>query len=91
MVELRRKGHTRISEENGNTRVSLWDTDIVRANKREIELNSGGWYTPTTKRRMNQASEELGLGYNVYQEDKEWFVSHRGQTRKFKSGMRLNR
>lgn len=39
-----------------------------------IELNTGGWRTATTKLRMNQASNQFGLGYCVYQKDFDWYV-----------------
>jgi len=40
-----------------------------------ITLNNGGWRTNTTKLRMNQAANQYGLGYQVYQKDFSWFVS----------------
>ena len=44
-------------------------------NDRYVILNTGGWYTDTTKRRMNQASRQYKLGYVVYQSDFTWYVS----------------
>lgn len=40
-----------------------------------IELDSGGWRTATTKLRMNQFAHQYGLGFGVYQEKGEWYVS----------------
>jgi len=39
-----------------------------------ITLNSGGWKTVTTKRRMNQALRQWGTGYYVHQVKGEWLV-----------------
>ena len=39
-----------------------------------VILNNGGWDTATTKTRMNQASNEYGLGFQVFQKDFDWFV-----------------
>ena len=60
--------------------VRYWNTDIVKFNNERIILNTGGWSTVTTKLRMNQASNQFGLGYNVYQKDFNWFVEYQGKT-----------
>ena len=60
--------------------VRYWSTDIVRFNNERIILNTGGWSTVTTKLRMNQASNQFNLGYNVYQKDFNWFVEYQGKT-----------
>ena len=54
--------------------VRYWNTDIVKITKDSIMLDNGGFYTATTKRRMNQASLQFGLGFNVFQKDYQWFV-----------------
>ena len=40
-----------------------------------IVLDTGGWKTATTKLRMNQAFNQLGLRFGVYQEKGQWWVS----------------
>lgn len=67
---------------------------VTRAMFREawVILNSGGWRTVTTKTRMNQAANQFGLGYGVYQRKGEWFVdTPDGQTLEFKDGMMIDR
>ena len=55
--------------------VTYHNTIVVKVvNDRFVILNTGGWYTTTTKRRMNQASKQYGLGYIVYQADFVWYV-----------------
>ena len=54
-----------------------------------ICLNSGGWRTNTTKTAMNQASNQDGLGFGVYQKNYEWFVSFGGQELPFSENMIL--
>jgi len=54
-----------------------------------IVLDSGRWKTATTKRAMNQASSEAGLGFRVYAKAREWFVSYKGAELEFVDGMRL--
>lgn len=57
-----------------------------------ITLDSGGWQTVTTKRKMNQASRQFALGYSVYQRNYKWFVDlPNGETVPFEDGMSFNR
>jgi hypothetical protein len=37
-------------------------------------LNSGGWRTATTKKRMNQYAEMMGFSWRVRQIDFDWFI-----------------
>ena len=70
------KNNTTIKSADGWTVVTLHGTDVVKFNDKEIILNTGGWKTVTTKARMNQVSNQFGLGYSVYQEDGTWYVCH---------------
>jgi len=63
--------------------VSYHNTDVVKWNDSTIILHTGGWRTNTTKVRMNQASNQFNLGYQVYQKDYNWFVTYRGTTYEF--------
>jgi len=55
--------------------VCYHSTEVVKViNDRYVVLKSGGWLTPTTKRRMNQASEQYQLNYLVYQRGFVWYV-----------------
>jgi hypothetical protein len=56
-----------------STRIVSWDGQTVT-------LNSGGWQTVTTKRKMVQAATQFGLGYTVYQRNHEWFVCRLGRS-----------
>ena len=66
-------------------------TQIVVWDQAGIKLNSDGWRTVTTKRKMNQASNQFGLGYGVYQRKGEWFVGWKGQELPYYDGMTLAR
>ena len=74
------KHATTVRYENGETIVRYHQTDILKHNLERICLNTGGWFTATTKTRLNQASNQFGLGFRVYQKDHEWFVSYQGVT-----------
>ena len=58
---------TRVLTDEDKTRVFFHDTPVVTFNEKTIELNTGGWRTRSTKVRMNQASQEFGLGFRVFQ------------------------
>jgi hypothetical protein len=66
---------TRVYQEDGMTCVRYHATDVVKFNEHVIELDTGGWETPTTKLRMNQASNQFNLGFYVYQKDYIWHVA----------------
>ena len=69
-----------IHHTNGNISVILHSTEIVTIKTDVIELNTGGYFTATTKTRMNQVSNEMGLGYQVYQKKGEWFCRYKGES-----------
>ena len=61
-------------EYQSETVVTYHKTAVVRFNEFNIELNTGGWDTVTTKLRMNQTSNQFDLGYHVFQKNFDWFV-----------------
>lgn len=63
-----------VAKDNGITTVTYHETAIVVFDNKEIMLNNGGYFSPTTKKRMNQVAEEYSLPYFVYQEKKKWWV-----------------
>lgn len=68
------------------------DTMIVEKVGDKITLDSGGWETVTTKRKMNQAANQFALGYGVFQKDYKWFVTlPSGKIVPFVDGMTFNR
>ena len=58
--------------------LTLHDTDIVKAWSDIVVLYSGGWRTLTTKKRINEGLEALGLTARVIQSKGEWTVNGRG-------------
>ena len=80
---------TSIYHENGQTVCRYHGTAVVRANGTSITLDSGGWLTSTTKKRMNQCANDWNLNFNVFQKNHEWFVTYGGETIPFEDGMKL--
>jgi hypothetical protein len=65
---------TTISGDNGTMRVTYHRTTIVEWTDESITLRTGSWDTVTTRRKMNQAFRQFGLGFSVYRRDHESFV-----------------
>ena len=67
---------TEIIDAERYTYVKYWATNVVTIDwdKNIVTLDTGGYFTPTTKKRMNQASDEFGLGYRVQQIKGDWYV-----------------
>lgn len=82
---------TNVRTDNGQTVVRYHSTDVVKFDADTIVLDSGGWQTMTTKTRMNQASNQYGLNYSVYQKEYKWYVDFKGQTFDFEDNMILSR
>lgn len=80
----------RRNPETGTVNYFYHDTPIVGVfTDGSIRLNSGGWQTATTKRAMNQASNQDNLGFQVFQRKHAWFVSWKGLEVPFVDGMFL--
>jgi hypothetical protein len=59
------------------------DTVVAKWNEDAIVLDNGGSFTPTTIRRMNQASNVFGLGYRVYRSSYEMYAEYKGKVYQF--------
>ncbi len=75
----------------GITRITYHNTIVVKYDNLNITLDSGGYETTSTKARMNQASNQFSLGYQVFQKDFTWYIKTNTQTIKFFDGIMLNR
>lgn len=77
--------------QNGMTNTILYNTTIVSFDSKRIILNSGGFLTNTTKRAINQISENFDLKISVYQNKKQWYVSYNGKEINFYDGIEIIR
>lgn len=82
---------TSIYTEKGMTKVVYHNTAVVSFDPESITLDTGTYYTRTTKVRMNQASSQFDLGFRVFVKDFEWYVEWDGNTWLFYDGMILER
>ena len=53
---------------HGNHIATVTDTDLSL-------YSGGGWFTNTTKSRLNALCNEFATGFSVFQKNWEWFVS----------------
>ena len=53
----------------------LYHTNIVIICKHKVVLNSGGYRTATTKRRMNQILEEYNINYRIGVYKGDWYIN----------------
>ena len=54
-----------------------------------LKLNTGGWYSVTTKSRLNAILQELIGCASVFQKNFNWFLSYNNQIHDFNDGMIL--
>jgi hypothetical protein len=82
MAQIHKVGKTatKVKVSGSELVIEYHETEVVKANDCFIILNTGGWFTVTTKTRMNQASNEFSLGYSVYQKKGFWYVDYKGKT-----------
>ena len=93
MAQQNRVGsvHTTVRNRDGVLSVVYHSTEVVKADAESITLDSGGWRTATTKTRINQAANEHGLGFSIFQKAGAWFVNHQGHVLSFRDGMTIAR
>lgn len=79
-------------EFNNYIEYSYHNTVVAKVYKDgRVVLNSGGWRTETTKRAINQALNENGAPFAVYQKEGKWLVLNRrtGETLTFQDNIKL--
>jgi hypothetical protein len=86
-----RTATTITTDETGTTHVQYHATRVVSFNPDEIVLRSGGYETVTTKRRINQASNQFGLKIGIFQKSHKWFVTTTAGTFDFFDGIVIDR
>lgn len=65
--KLNRKTATSVREDSkGWTHVRYHDTDVVSFNADWLIVRTGGWFTNTTKSRINEASDVFALGVSCW-------------------------
>ena len=81
-----------LADDDDITKVVYHDTAVVTFNDDHIILDTGGWWTRTTKARMNQAAQQFGLGYYVKQVQGDWVVTFLDEDHFFEANrIRLDR
>ncbi len=73
---------TTVTRANGVLVVRYHSTDIVTYDEKttRVTLRTGGYDTVTTRRRMNQAAQQFGLGFQVVRRSGSTMVLVSGRT-----------
>lgn len=71
---------TTVTTEGNQIAIRYHNTNVVKFSPNWIVLDSGGFRSATTKKRMNQTSQVYNLGYKVFQKNYNWFVDYQGKT-----------
>lgn len=79
------------TDDAGFTCIVYHEVQVVKFNDTEIVLDTGGWGTATTVKRMNQVAETFKLGYRVFRNKLTVFVEFNGETVEFKGPVKLLR
>lgn len=80
LSELNKYRNTTVTWEDDidavNFRVTLHDTCIVRSDmvRGVLVINSGGYQTATTKKRINEVFKAINLDAYLYQKDFVWYL-----------------
>ena len=71
--------------------VFLHGNHIATVTDKDLTLYSGGgWFTNTTKSRLNALCYEFATGYKVFQKNWDWFVADfHGNAKDFADGFEL--
>ena len=88
MAQQQRVGKTATKikvNEQGETEIIYHSTAVVTFNDKTITLDDGGWATNTTKTRMNQTSNQFGLGFRVYSKAWQWYADYKGEVIPFQN------
>lgn len=74
--KCRKFGNTEIYSCNDADAVLVWlhGNKIAKVTRDSVTLYSAGWYTNTTKSRLNAILRGLGLQYYIYQSNYRWYV-----------------
>jgi hypothetical protein len=103
---MKNRNRNRFPKITANNTVVLDDGDVVQVILHKTcvfewarvsntaTLRTGGWFTVTTKARINQAFAQFNLPYCVFQRAGKWFVSSRqpyeANKAPFSEGMQLH-
>jgi hypothetical protein len=72
------------------TAVRHYETNIFVESPGRVVLSSGGLFSVTTKRYINDCFAALGMNASVYQRKNVWYVESNGLEQVFFDGMFVN-
>lgn len=79
-----------VRHENFCTVYKYVNTDVIKVHDKYIQLNSGDWYTRSTKNLINEVIDLHNRGWVVFQTKGIWYCRYiEGQKVEFKDGIKL--
>jgi hypothetical protein len=90
LKKLNRKVHTTVIDVENLVSVTYHATTVASLSDGVLVLNSGGWLTATTKSRINEFCDALGLPVKVYQFNFDWYVKAGKANLNFVDGMTID-
>ncbi len=76
-----RRLNTKVYNENGHFAVQLYSTVVYDETANTLTLSNGGWITPTTTSRIEQALRHRGIEGHVFIKNGEMFFRAPGMSR----------
>lgn len=78
------------TDEHGDTVVTYHSTPVVTFNRERAILRNGGWFSNTTKTRINQTARQFNLPFAVVQRAFNWYIeTPQGDSIAFKEGIQI--
>ena len=74
---IKGKTATKVEYKDGILTVYYHSAAVITVCKGFVTMRTGGWFTNTTKNRINQVLSLLDVEYGIYQERGLWYVSDR--------------
>ena len=72
------------------TIVRHYDTNIFIAREGHVQISSGGLFSVTTKRHINDCFDAIGIPAYVYRRQGTWYIMFNGLEQVFFDGMVVN-
>lgn len=90
-LNKRRQGNITIERDSLSLNCVLHKTTVCKITGNQVQLQSGGWQTITTKTAINRFLFLNGFNYGIVQIKGIWFIEHGTSLKPYVDGMILIR
>jgi hypothetical protein len=82
-VEVKKIGYCRLlyTRKDGKKVIRHHSTDVLFFDPLEqtVEIHNGGWFSPTTKKTINEGLRLFGFPFGIYQSKSLWWIIRNGE------------